>query len=205
VAALPVSGEPTTAEGCEAVDPAAFRAALGHFCTGVTVVTAAGTEGPAGFACQAFAAVSLEPPLVLFCPTRSSRSWPVIERAGTFCVNVLAREQVAASALFGSRRADKFDAVAWSPSPGGAPVIDGVLTWIECTIEAVHEAGDHFIVVGRVVALGGSSDRRPLLFHRGRYTVTAADLDRDPDGVALAAADGRPEPWFTWSRPDDWI
>ena len=70
-----------------------FRQVLGHFCTGVTVITTSGAEGPAGFACQAFAALSLEPPLVLFCPGRTSSTWPVIERAGHFCANVLADGQ----------------------------------------------------------------------------------------------------------------
>jgi len=175
------------------VTPATFRDALGHFCTGVTVVTAATPDGPAGFACQAFTAVSLEPPLVLFCPTRTSGTWPAIAAAGRFAVNVLGRDQAAVSAVFGSRGAvDRFANVRWAPAPGGAPVLLDALTWVESVVETVHEAGDHYVVVGRVTAVGAASDDRPLLFHRGRYTSTEPDLSP-------------PEPWLTWSHPDDWI
>jgi 3-hydroxy-9,10-secoandrosta-1,3,5(10)-triene-9,17-dione monooxygenase reductase component len=146
-----------------------------------------------GFACQSFAAVSLQPPLILFCPSRSSRSWPVIQQVGRFGVNVLSDDQVHVSAAFGASRTDKFDAVGWTPSPGGAPILDGALAWVEATVEAVHEAGDHHVVIGRVVALGGGGDAPPLLFHRGRYTAPA--LQSEP----LA------EHWLTWSRPTDWI
>jgi 3-hydroxy-9,10-secoandrosta-1,3,5(10)-triene-9,17-dione monooxygenase reductase component len=175
------------------VTPATFRDALGHFCTGVTVVAASTPSGPVGFACQAFAAVSLEPPLVLFCPTRTSGTWPAIEAAGRFCVNVLARDQAPVSAVFGSRGTpDRFDGVRWAPSPGGAPVLLDALTWVEAEVESVHEAGDHHVVMGRVTAVGAASDMPPLLFHRGRYTSTEPPL-------------AAPEPWFSWSHPDDWI
>jgi 3-hydroxy-9,10-secoandrosta-1,3,5(10)-triene-9,17-dione monooxygenase reductase component len=173
------------------IDPTHFRTVLGHFCTGITVITAEHGDERVGFACQSFAALSLDPPLILFCPSRASRSWPVIRDAGRFVVNVLASTQGETSAVFGGRRTDKFEAVPWTPSPGGAPIIDGVLTWIECTVETIHEAGDHYIVVGRVVALGDRSEERPLLFHRGQYTVT----EPVPE----------PEPWLTWCYLDDWI
>jgi 3-hydroxy-9,10-secoandrosta-1,3,5(10)-triene-9,17-dione monooxygenase reductase component len=181
------------AAAADQVTPLAFRQALGHFCTGVTVVTSAGDDGPVGFACQSFAAVSLEPPLVLFCPAKQSRTWPVIERAGRFCVNILAGDQASISSLFGSRSEGKFDQTDWTTSPGGMPVLNGVLTWIECTVDVVHDAGDHFVVIGAVVGLGGPDTRSPLLFHRGQYTVTAP-----PPARAV-------ESWLGWSRPDDWI
>ena len=92
-------------------DKARFRQVLGHFCTGVTVITTCGPNGPAGFACQAFAALSLDPPLVLFCPSRTSATWPVIERAGRFCANVLADGQQELARRFGTRGADKFAGV----------------------------------------------------------------------------------------------
>jgi 3-hydroxy-9,10-secoandrosta-1,3,5(10)-triene-9,17-dione monooxygenase reductase component len=175
------------------VTAATFRDALGHFCTGVTVVTAATPDGPVGFACQAFAAVSLEPPLVLFCPTRTSNTWPTISAAGAFCVNVLARSQAGVSAVFGSRGVlDRFAGVRWSTAPGGAPVLVDALTWVEASVDTVHDAGDHYVVVGRVTSVGASNDERPLLFHRGRYTSTEPPLSP-------------PEPWLTWSHPDDWI
>ena len=93
------------------LDTALFRQVLGHFCTGVTVITG---PGPAGFACQAFAALSLEPPLVLFCPSRSSLTWPVIARTGLFCANVLADGQQDLARRFGTSGGDKFAGVPWS-------------------------------------------------------------------------------------------
>jgi 3-hydroxy-9,10-secoandrosta-1,3,5(10)-triene-9,17-dione monooxygenase reductase component len=169
-----------------------FRQALGHFATGVTVVTALAGGEPVGFACQSFAALSLEPPLVLFCPGKRSRSWPLIERAGRFCVNVLTHRQSELSAVFGRPGADKFANLAWSPAPSGAPVLDGVLTWIDCEVWQVHASGDHFVVIGRVRALGDHRDERPLLFYRGSYTVTEPN-----PGIFDSLT--------TWSRPDDWI
>ncbi|ASR35435.1 monooxygenase [Prauserella marina] len=177
--------------GGEVVDPAGFRSVLGHFCTGVTIVTAADDEGrPAGFACQSFAALSLDPPLVLFCPAKGSRTWPLIERIGRFAVNVLADDQRELSARFGRSAPDKFDAVPWRPAPSGAPLLGGALTWVDCRLDAVHEAGDHYVVVGRVTALGAVSRGRPLLFYRGTYTVTEQE---SPPGVPA------------WPRPDDWF
>jgi 3-hydroxy-9,10-secoandrosta-1,3,5(10)-triene-9,17-dione monooxygenase reductase component len=177
------------------MEAARFRQALGHFATGVTVVTALDGSAPVGFACQAFAALSLDPPLVLFCPGKHSRTWPLIERAGCFCVNVLSYAQRGISTVFGTAGADKFAAVPWSPAPSGSPVLDGVLTWIDCAVAAVHEAGDHFVVTGRVTALGGHRDERPLLFYRGGYTATES----------AGPAPGLLDTMITWSRPDDWI
>src|ERR1700735_3839467 len=113
-------------------EPRRFRRVLGHFCTGVTVVTTADDDGPAGFACQSFSAVSLEPPLVLFCPSRRSATWPRIERAGHFCANVLTDGQRALSRRFGISAAagsDKFAGLRWSSCSSGAPVLEGALTW----------------------------------------------------------------------------
>ncbi|MBB2937665.1 3-hydroxy-9,10-secoandrosta-1,3,5(10)-triene-9,17-dione monooxygenase reductase component [Amycolatopsis bartoniae] len=174
------------------VDPARFRTVLGHFCTGVTVITAHDGVAPAGFACQSFAALSLDPPLVLFCPARHSRTWPAIRDAGSFAVNVLAEEQRELSAVFGTRGTDKFGSVDWSPAPSGAPVLAGALTWIDCRLEAVHEAGDHYVVVGEVTALGEQSSGRPLLFYQGRYTTT------EPVGADLGGL-------LAWAGPDDWL
>ena len=120
------------------VDPASFRATLGHFCTGVTVVTAALDGQPVGFACQSFAAVSLEPPLILFCPSRRSRSWPVIEQAGRFGVNVLSHQQIEVSAAFGASRVDKFETTGWTPSPAGVPILDDALAWTSEALDAVE-------------------------------------------------------------------
>ncbi|SFQ09013.1 3-hydroxy-9,10-secoandrosta-1,3,5(10)-triene-9,17-dione monooxygenase reductase component [Amycolatopsis arida] len=182
------------------IDAARFRAVLGHFCTGVTVITAHDGTRPVGFACQSFAALSLDPPLVLFCPARTSRTWPIIEGVGRFAVNVLAADQRAVSGVFGARGEDKFAAVAWRAAASGAPLLDGALTWLDCAVEAVHEAGDHFVVVGRVLELGEIRDGRPLLFYRGRYTATES-VPADGDGQVredLAEL-------LTWPRPDDWF
>jgi 3-hydroxy-9,10-secoandrosta-1,3,5(10)-triene-9,17-dione monooxygenase reductase component len=178
------------------VDAASFRAALGHFCTGVTVITAVTADGvPAGFACQSFTALSLEPPLVLFCPSRASRTWPVIEASAHFCVNVLAHSQQEVSAVFGSGSGDKFTAVDWRTAPSGAPVLAGALAWIDCDVHAVHDGGDHHVVIGRVRTVGESRPERPLLFHRGSYTVTA-------EPVTSRDAAGNFTGWFC---ADDWI
>jgi 3-hydroxy-9,10-secoandrosta-1,3,5(10)-triene-9,17-dione monooxygenase reductase component len=183
-----------------AVDAANFRKALSHFCTGVTVIATVGpnddgVDEPVGFACQSFAALSLDPPLVLFCPGKTSRTWPVIEAAGNFCVNVLAHHQRDVSALFGRAGTDKFAEIGWSPAPSGAPKLDGVLTWIDCSVESVLDGGDHWIVVGRVGALGETEDDRPLLFYRGAYSAT-----EEPEPTP-----GIMDNLITWSRDDDWF
>lgn len=183
----------------QAFDSKMFRSVLGHFGTGVTVVSADDGAHMAGLACQSFAALSLDPPLVLFCPAKTSGSWQVIERAGRFAVNVLAADQDDVSTVFGSRGVDKFASVDWTYSPSGSPLIDGVLTWIDCTLETVHEAGDHYVVIGRVHALGEPRDERPLLFYQGRYSVT----EREQEEPAPVRADL--EALLTWPRPDDWF
>jgi 3-hydroxy-9,10-secoandrosta-1,3,5(10)-triene-9,17-dione monooxygenase reductase component len=197
-----LTAEPNVAGAGFEPDPRRFRQVLGHFCTGVTVITAVADGKPVGFACQSFAAVSLEPPLVLFCPSRSSATWPRIERAGHFCANVLTDDQRELSRVFGvsaATGADKFAGLGWSRSSSGAPVLDGALTWVGCAVEAVHEAGDHYVVIGRVTELGACGPaRNPLLFYRGRYAVTAA---RSP-------AEGPPEVVDTllaWPRHADWM
>jgi 3-hydroxy-9,10-secoandrosta-1,3,5(10)-triene-9,17-dione monooxygenase reductase component len=184
------------AERCE-VEPLRFRRVFGHFCTGVTVVTSCDAGSPVGFACQAFAALSLDPPLVLFCPASRSATWQRIERAGHFCVNVLAEDQRDVSRVFGTSGADKFAGIGWTSSPGGAPLLDGVLTWADCSIEAVHPAGDHRIVIGRVTELGAVRDARPLLFYKGRYAGTSATSPHDPPEVA--------DTLLAWPRHTDWI
>jgi 3-hydroxy-9,10-secoandrosta-1,3,5(10)-triene-9,17-dione monooxygenase reductase component len=182
----------TEPNGHHLIDPDAFRQVLGHFCTGVTVIT---TEGPAGFACQAFAALSLSPPLVLFCPSKTSSTWPVIERAGHFCANVLTDGQQELARRFGSSGGDKFAGVPWTPSPGGAPILDGALTWVECAVADVHEAGDHYLVTGRVTGLGATRAGRPLLFYRGRYAAT------DPGSGPTEVVDTL----LAWPHHSDWM
>jgi 3-hydroxy-9,10-secoandrosta-1,3,5(10)-triene-9,17-dione monooxygenase reductase component len=152
-----------------------FRDVLGRFASGVTVVTTTSNDEPVGMTCQSFSSVSLDPPLVLFIPAKSSRSWPLIQRSGKFCVNFLAAGQAELSNTMASRGADKFGDVKWTPSPAtGSPILEGSLAHVDCTIHQVHEAGDHYVVVGRVVDLGSDEgDVDPLLFFQGKYRTTA--------------------------------
>ncbi|WP_018255546.1 3-hydroxy-9,10-secoandrosta-1,3,5(10)-triene-9,17-dione monooxygenase reductase subunit [Salinispora mooreana] len=179
------------------VDTQQFRRVFGHFCTGVTVITTLDDEGPAGFACQAFAPLSLDPPLLLFCPQASSTTWQRIRDVGVFGVNVLAEAHGPLSRVFGARGADKFADVAWTPSPTGMPILTGALTWADCRVEAVHPGGDHAIVVGRVTALGECRDDGPLLFFKGRYCAVAPMPSGEPPEVV--------DTLLAWPRHTDWI
>jgi 3-hydroxy-9,10-secoandrosta-1,3,5(10)-triene-9,17-dione monooxygenase reductase component len=178
-------------------EPDRFRQVLGHFCTGVTVITTVDATGPAGFTCQSFAAVSLDPPLVLFCPSRSSATWRRIERAGHFCANVLADEQRELARVFAGSGPAKFDGVGWSPAPSGAPLLDGAVAWVGAEIETVQEAGDHYVVIGRVTGLSADRPGPPLLFYRGRYAVTAPGTGDGPPEVV--------DTLLAWPRHADWI
>ncbi|MFQ6399045.1 3-hydroxy-9,10-secoandrosta-1,3,5(10)-triene-9,17-dione monooxygenase reductase subunit [Nocardia sp. KC 131] len=166
-----------TTEEYPAIDGRQFRNVLGQFATGITVITTFdGDSAPMGFACQSFAALSLEPPLVLFCPTKTSRSWAAIEQSGRFCVNVLAEEQQQLCARFGSREPDKFAEIGWRTSELELPLLDDALATIQCTVDSVVDGGDHYIVIGRVLALSESTTSgRPLLFYRGQYSAIEPD------------------------------
>ena len=152
-----------------AVEPGRMREVLGHFASGVTVVTAVTDSGPIGFTCQSFSSLSLDPPLVVFAPARTSRTWPRLRQIGRFCVNVLAEDQDALSRTFARSGTDKFAGVPWTPSRHGAPVLRDVVAWIDCALEAEYDGGDHTLAVARVLDLGADPGRRPLLFHRGTY------------------------------------
>ena len=166
----PGEGSAVPADDPEAVEAARrFREVLGRFASGVTVVTAVSNGSPVGMTCQSFSSVSLSPPLVLFCPARTSRAWPLMQRAGHFCVNLLADGQDDVSNRMASKGTDKFAGLSWSPSKTGAPLLDGVLGWVDCTIHAVHEAGDHYVVIGKVQDLGFGDNDDPLLFFKGEY------------------------------------
>lgn len=169
-------------------DPGRMRHALGHFATGVTVVTGYAPDGaPVGFACQSFAAVSLEPPLVLFCADHRGRSWPLMRETGRFTVNVLGHEQQDLVSRFGVAGGRRFIGLAWKRSGVGGPSLPGVLMRVHCEIERVTAAGDHDVVIGRVLGLDDSEPGRPMLFYRGQFTVTeavpvpspTAETDRD--------------------------
>lgn len=183
------------------IDPRAFRSALGQFCTGITVITTMCDDGPVGFACQSFAALSLDPPLVLFCPTKVSRSWAAIESAGRFCVNVLHENQKDVSARFGSKESDKFAGIDWEPSLLGSPIIGGSLAHIDCTVHSVLDGGDHFVVFGLVSSLSDvpKEKPRPLLFYRGEYTGI------EPDKTTPAHWRDDLEAFLTATTSDTWL
>jgi 3-hydroxy-9,10-secoandrosta-1,3,5(10)-triene-9,17-dione monooxygenase reductase component len=152
-----------------------FRDVLGQFASGVTVVTGISNHEPVGLTCQSFSSVSLDPPLVLFIPAKTSRAWPLIQRSGRFCVNFLGADQAELSNIMASRGTDKFADVKWTPAPStGSPVIEGVLAHVDCTIHQVHEAGDHYVVIGKVAELQVHDDAaaEPLLFYAGQYRTT---------------------------------
>ena len=154
-----------------------MRRVMGHFATGVTIVTGLDSTGedagqPVGFACQSFTSVSLDPPLVLFCAASTGRSWPRMQAAGVFSVNVLAEDQLDVCQVFASGSDDKFAGLAWRQTAWG-PSLDDVLATVHCTIETVYRAGDHDVVIGRVRELVTHRDAAPLVFFRGEFGLAA--------------------------------
>lgn len=160
-------------QGARNIDQAEFRQAMGHWLTGVTVVTATDGDEPVGMAANSFTSVSLDPPLVLFCAGKSSSTWPRIESSGAFAVNMLASDQEEVSRVFATKDADRFSGVAYRSGATGSPILTDALAFLDCTIEAKHDAGDHVLVVGRVVDLDVQREASPLAFFRGGY----ANLD----------------------------
>ena len=150
----------------ETLDSQEFRRILGHYPTGVCAITA---PGPVGMVVGSFTSVSLEPALVAFLPDRRSSTWPKIEAAGHFCVNILAQNQLGVCKALASKAENKFDAVPYRLSGSGLPLIEDVVAWIDCQLYAVHEAGDHYIAIGRVLALDVERPEPPLVFLRGGY------------------------------------
>lgn len=151
-----------------AFDEARFKEVLGHFATGVTIVTAMEDGLPVGFTCQAFTSLSLHPPMVALAPAKTSTSWPRIRRAGFFCVNVLGSHQEALCRTFAVSGGDKFTGIAWHLGASGAPVLDGSLAVVECRLGVIHDAGDHELVTGEVLAMEVGTGV-PLLFYRGGF------------------------------------
>jgi flavin reductase (DIM6/NTAB) family NADH-FMN oxidoreductase RutF len=147
----------------------ALRSALGRFPTGVALVTAALGGEPAGLIVNSLTSVSLEPPLISFCPSRRSLTWARMRRTQRFGVNVLARRHEGFARHASRRGADRFAGVDWEPGPGGAPLLTDALAALECDTVAEHPAGDHWIVVGRVVNLRISPVDDPLVFFVGAF------------------------------------
>lgn len=149
-----------------ATDQKQFRAALGRFATGVTVVTAQTDDGPIGITANSFASVSLDPPLVLWSPAKSSRRYSHFVAAQNYAIHVLGLDQIDLCHHFA--KADNFDGIDWATCPDGAPLLAGCLARFECRKIAVHDGGDHAIIIGKVkqVALREGS---PLLFANGLF------------------------------------
>lgn len=155
------------------IDPRHFRNVLGHFPTGVTVVTGLDAAGrPHGITIGSFVSVSLDPPLVGFLPGKNSRSWPAIAESGSFCVNILGAGQDELCWRFAKEPTEgesKFDGVEWKPASSGSPILPGVIGWIDCSVETAVEAGDHLFVEGRVQAMEHASDvDNAMIFFRGK-------------------------------------
>lgn len=157
------------------LDPDAFRAVLGRFASGVTVVTATDDEGTAhGMTVSAFASLSLDPPLILVCIEHSASMHPVLMRDGCyFAVNILAARQEALARRFAETGAQRFTGVGYSHGERNAPILDDVLAYVECRSVAVHEGGDHSIIVGETES-AVVRDGKPLLYYRGGF----AQLER---------------------------
>lgn len=150
-------------------DDRRFRDVFGHFATGVTIITAMDRDEPVGMAANSFTSLSLDPPLVLFCVADSSSTWPRIESADRFAINILGEEHESVSQLFALKGADRFSTVSWRSGVSGAPVLDEAIAYIDCEFEAKHPGGDHKIIVGRVLDLDMREDARPLVFFKGLY------------------------------------
>ncbi len=151
------------------IDRGYFRRVLSHLPTGVSVITGNGADGPIGMTANSVTSVSLDPPLILFCPSRTSATWPVIRSTGRFCISVMADHHAEITRRFASKGVDRFAGVQCEPRPTG-PALSDALAWIECALEAEHAAGDHTIVVALVLAMEAApAILEPLVFFRGTY------------------------------------
>lgn len=178
------------------MDPRALRDAFGCFMTGVTVVTTIDADGkPQGFTANSFSSVSLDPPLLLVSLANSSRNLDTFSKGAGFAVNILAEGQKDLSGAFARPSDDRFANVYWKKGPQGNPLIAGVSAWFDCTLEQAIPAGDHTILIGRVVGFE-ATPAAGLGYYRGAYVTpaqTAAQLPAGPDVVitAILEADGK--------------
>ncbi len=151
------------------IDKDLFRAVLGRFASGVTIITTTDRDGrDQGMTVSAFSSLSLDPPLVLVCIDHAASLWPVLQTAEHFAVNILASQQEALSRRFSSKEPDRFDGIGFSRGNTGVPMLDDTLASIECAITARVPQGDHSILIGHVES-GTTRDLQPLLYYRGGY------------------------------------
>lgn len=153
------------------VDRQLFKSALRRWASGVAIVTTRAGERVAGMTVSSFSAVSLDPPLVLFCADRRALTGPVIAEAGVFAVNVLAADQFELSSRFALSGNEplRFEGLAYRSGPTGSPWLPGILAVLDCRVVAVHAAGDHVIYVGEVEAAEFDADREPLTYYDAAY------------------------------------
>lgn len=151
-------------------DPRAFRAALGCFATGVTVITAQAAGRRVGVTANSFNSLSLEPPLILWSLVKTSSSYPTFAAASHFAVNILAHDQIELSNQFARRSDDKFAGIDVSEGQGGCLLLPDTCATIQCARETILDGGDHWILIGRVMAFD-ASENAPLLYHRGSYSM----------------------------------
>jgi 3-hydroxy-9,10-secoandrosta-1,3,5(10)-triene-9,17-dione monooxygenase reductase component len=158
-----------------------LRHVLGHYPTGVAVITTMTEDGPTGMAMNSFTSVSLDPPLVLFCPANSSSTWPALRKHPRLAINVLSAQQEEVSRLFARKDVDRFAATGWSPGHNGAPLLNDALGWIECHVTSETAAGDHSVVVAQIDHLGVHDVvADALVFFKGAYHAgldAAADAE----------------------------
>ncbi|RFA10627.1 flavin reductase [Subtercola boreus] len=158
-------------DAVDAIDPRAFRNTLGHYASGITIIGGLEGDEPVGFTCQSFYSVSTEPPLVSFSVMVNSTTYPRIRETGKFSVNVLSHEQHEISNQFARKGTDKWAGIDWAATANRNPVIADTLMWLDCDIWAEYEAGDHYIVIGRVNEMSSADwhTRQPLLYFKGQY------------------------------------
>ncbi len=150
-----------------------FRAALGTFATGITVITTRGEDHLFGMTANAFSSVSLDPPLVLVCVISGTTGAESIQGNGIFAVNILGADQEPISRYFAAkdrpRGLEAFDEIPHTTAATGSPILEGAAGFLDCRLHAAHEAGDHEIFIGEVLSIGFDPDVQPILFHAGRY------------------------------------
>jgi 3-hydroxy-9,10-secoandrosta-1,3,5(10)-triene-9,17-dione monooxygenase reductase component len=154
------------------MDEAHFKEVVGHFATGVAIVTGTTPEGPAGFTCQSFGSLSLEPILISFAAANTSLSWPRIRDRGVLGVSVLAEDQEAVARVFATSGVDKFATVSWTGAPQGSPLLDGALAHLEGRLLSVARHGDHELVTVEVRYMAAHAGK-PLLYYRGGFGLLA--------------------------------
>jgi flavin reductase (DIM6/NTAB) family NADH-FMN oxidoreductase RutF len=182
--------------GMTTIDERLFRSVLGQYPTGVVIVTAHGPAGPLGMTVGSFTSVSIDPPLVAFLPSKASKSWQALRSAGDrFCINVLSAEQEAVCRRIATGGDDRFQGIGFADAVAG-PIIHGCVAYVECEREAIIDAGDHEIVLGRVINLGADNPVQPLLFFRGGYgsfkPASMVAVDRELIGHLRAVDMARP-------------